>query len=253
MGEVESGRPPRLRTSGRLALAGLRYVTKKSGGKWGRFWIGVTACFRAVGGVCSPSPNRRRQSRALLLATTALTSALWAAGPAAATDWTGAVSSDWTNGANWSGGVAPIWGPVDIDTTSPHAPVLGGGVFPGLGTLTVGVTGKGALTVNNGQLWAYDHIFVGRDAGSSGTVSATGSNSFINNYGHLHLGLMARGLSPSAMEPSSTGHTPYWGPTVRARKGTLKLDGPGTEFYLAEPACTSARRDPARSRSPTVR
>ncbi len=94
------------------------------------------------------------------------------------------MSSDWANGANWSGGVAPIWGPVDINTTSPHAPVLGAGIFPGLGTLTVGVTGKGALTVNNGQLWVYDHIFIGRDAGSSGTVSATGANAVINNYGN---------------------------------------------------------------------
>ena len=177
--------------------------------------------------------NRRRHRRALLLVTTALTSALWA-GSAVAIDWTGAVSSDWTNGANWTGGIAPGWGiPANVDTSSPNSPLLAGGSIGEVGTLTVGATGKGALTVNNGQLWASENIFVGRDAGASGMLSATGSNSSITNYyGLLYLGYDGAGTLSLRNGASFVGTFAILGSNTPGSQGTLKLDGPGTTFDL---------------------
>jgi T5SS/PEP-CTERM-associated repeat protein/autotransporter-associated beta strand protein len=168
-----------------------------------------------------------------LLATTALTSALWTFAPASATDWTGAASRDWTNGANWTGGVAPDSGiPVNIDRTS-NAPVLKGGSVGQTGTLNVGATGSGALTVTNGYLAAFDSIFVGRDAGASGTIGATGANSFIQNvFGMLHLGFDGEGTLSLKSGADFYGSYAVLGSNSPASQGTLKLDGPGTTFYL---------------------
>src|SRR5882724_11811703 len=68
--------------------------------------------------------------RARLLATTALAGflAAFVAVPARAdTFWTGAVSSDWFNAANWTAGVPDANTGVGLSTTVPNYTVIGAG------------------------------------------------------------------------------------------------------------------------------
>ncbi|WP_249225196.1 hypothetical protein [Tardiphaga alba] len=83
-----------------------------------------------------------------------VTSALVAlAAPAGATDWTGSISNDWWDGANWSTGTPPDSAvTANIDTTSPNAAVLSGS-SASVGELSVGVSATGAVTVSNTSLF----------------------------------------------------------------------------------------------------
>jgi T5SS/PEP-CTERM-associated repeat protein/autotransporter-associated beta strand protein len=101
--------------------------------------------------------------------------------PAIAQTWTGAVSNDWTLGANWSGGIAPAGGNVTINTTFPNPTVLGtgGAATATSNALNVGVSGgTGNLTIQNGSVLtstATTLVFIGQDAGSTGIMTVTGS------------------------------------------------------------------------------
>src|ERR1700726_5017013 len=98
-----------------------------------------------------------RAGGARLLGTTAIAgiiAALSATPVRAHCTWTGAVSYDWFNAGNWSGGV-PTGNPnattsIDYSTSGvvPPNPVVGG---PGAqaGSLTVGVNQGGVLTIQN--------------------------------------------------------------------------------------------------------
>lgn len=89
----------------------------------------------------------------------------------------------------------------------------------------------GALTLTNSYLAAFD-IFVGRDAGASGVMSATGPNSVVNSYGVLHLGFDGKGTFSLSDGAKFYGSFATLGSNSPGSNGTLKLDGPGTEFYV---------------------
>lgn len=100
--------------------------------------------------------------------------------PAAAIDWTGAVSTDWFMATNWSTGVVPTAGSaVVVDTTAPNATLISGG--PALANgMSVGLTGTGALTIANGGSLMSNLAYVGNMAGSTGTATVTGAGSLWN-------------------------------------------------------------------------
>ncbi|WP_455710443.1 autotransporter family protein [Rhizobium ruizarguesonis] len=99
--------------------------------------------------------------------------------------WTGASSSDWTNGSNWSTGTAPVAGQTvnigGVGATRPDA-ILGvsGPMVVSSGSINVGqVAGvSGALTIQNGsRLTSTSIARLAIVAGSSGTVTVTGPGS----------------------------------------------------------------------------
>jgi fibronectin-binding autotransporter adhesin len=115
------------------------------------------------------------------ISATALTAL--SAGSAAAQNWTGTTSTDWTAGTNWSGGAVPIAGNVNINTTSPNPTVLGvGGAAAGTtGNIVVGGTAgsTGNLTIQNGSTLTSSGatLHIGSQAGSTGTMTVTGPGS----------------------------------------------------------------------------
>jgi fibronectin-binding autotransporter adhesin len=118
------------------------------------------------------------------LSTTALTAL--SAGSAAAQSWTGATSSDWTVGANWTGGAAPGPGQtinIGIVGTPPlRDAVLGAGgpINVSVGTTAIGNSGgtPGNLTIQNGStLTSTGQARLGISAGSTGIVTVTGPGS----------------------------------------------------------------------------
>ena len=118
--------------------------------------------------------------RVLLLASTAL---IFSSLGAKAQTWTGNTSPDWFDGTNWVPGTVPVGGeqPI-IDTTTPNAPVIDGGVSPtapaaGLfPQIFIGNSATGMLTIQNGGTLNADNAFIGSDAGSNGTVTMTGAS-----------------------------------------------------------------------------
>ncbi|QEL26902.1 hypothetical protein FQV39_30015 (plasmid) [Bosea sp. F3-2] len=101
--------------------------------------------------------------------------------PAAAQNWTGTTSSDWTDGTNWSTGTVPTnLTAASIDTTSPNVTVLGvGGAETGsTANLVVGTSGLGNLTIQSGStLNSSGGTLLGGFAGSVGVVTVTGPGS----------------------------------------------------------------------------
>jgi T5SS/PEP-CTERM-associated repeat protein len=112
----------------------------------------------------------------LLTSTALLASAVTAQAQQA---WTGATSSDWFTGTNWSTNTVPGNGDQPtIDTTAPNPAVVDGGAAGGPATATlsqtfIGSSATGALTIQNGGKLTTDNAFIGNNAGSNGTVTVT--------------------------------------------------------------------------------
>lgn len=165
-----------------------------------------------------------------LLASAGL-AALGAGSPGLATDWTGNVSRDWSNAANWSGGTIPSGVNAVVDVTSPNAPRIAAGVFAYTPQLFIGQSATGVLTISDGML-STDSLWLGYGAGASGTLRATGASSEISVSGSLYVGYDGTGSF------SLGGGARYWGgfallgSNSPGSEGALRLDGPGTYFYL---------------------
>jgi fibronectin-binding autotransporter adhesin len=103
-------------------------------------------------------------------------------GSAAAQTWLGTASSDWTNGANWSGGTPPgAGGAVIISNLTGPEPILGvnGPASGTTGNLTIGSAGTNSLTIENGSTLTSSGaaINIGTNAGRTATVTVTGAGS----------------------------------------------------------------------------
>lgn len=116
-----------------------------------------------------------------LLCSTILVATVVAATPARAQAlWTGASSSDWFTGSNWSTNAVPgAFINVYVDTQTPNpAPIVSAGSTAAADQLVIGYLSTGALTIQNGG--AVNNTgpgVVGLQAGSSGTVTVTGAGS----------------------------------------------------------------------------
>ena len=86
----------------------------------------------------------------------------------AQTDWTGAVSSDWFTAGNWNAGVPTVATSANVDTVTPNSTLV---AIPGATALnlSVGQTGTGVLTIQNGGTLTDVGGFVGNLPGSQGT------------------------------------------------------------------------------------
>jgi hypothetical protein len=133
---------------------------------------GILFKAKPLAGAGSAATLRWQRWLLLTSASVAVLTAL-SAGSAVAQTWNGTVSTDWTNAANWTGGV-PTSGDVTINTSAPNPAVLGVGSAASAtsNALNVGTGGgSGRLTIQNGSLLtstATSLVYVGQDAGSIG-------------------------------------------------------------------------------------
>ncbi|WP_246667196.1 autotransporter outer membrane beta-barrel domain-containing protein [Bradyrhizobium sp. UNPA324] len=118
--------------------------------------------------------------RLLLMGVLAAVLITLSAGLAAAQNWIGATSSDWTVGSNWQAGVVPTNGTVTINNVSPGA-VLGvnGAATGSSGNLIVGNGAVGSLTIQNGSTLTSSGatIRIAAANGGIGTLTVTGAGS----------------------------------------------------------------------------
>lgn len=128
------------------------------------------------------SGGEKRRTRALVAGVGAL--AMFG-GPTAvyAQVWTGATSSDWMTGSNWSTNVVPT-GNVTINTQTPNPTVLGvaAPASATIGTLQMGsIAGTSALTIRNGSTLSSSVTtganMMGTVAGANTTMTVTGPGS----------------------------------------------------------------------------
>lgn len=141
-----------------------------------------------------PQSARARGYAALLLAGTVI-AGMPLSSPAQAQTWTGALSTDWFTTGNWSTNAVPTSAtPVTIDTISPHATVIGTSAATS-GSVDVGQTVTGALTISaGGTLNASGHVHLGLSTGASGTVTVTGAGSSLTETGTLEVGYLGSGV-----------------------------------------------------------
>lgn len=98
--------------------------------------------------------------------------------------WSGTVSTDWTDSANWVGGVPPTTGVnVILNQGSPYTPVVSTSGNPTTGQIYLGV--GGGLNMFPGGLLSMSDFVTGNWGNSSGTIVTGGTMSM---SGFLNLG-----------------------------------------------------------------
>ena len=123
----------------------------------------------------------------------ALGAVLAAATPSRAAEfWTGAASTDWFSAGNWSAGVPTNSTSTRIDTVTPNATVVGAAGAQATG-LRVGVSGTGALTIQNGGTVNNTLGIIGDQAGSAGTATVGGAGSTWTNSSDFYVGASGSG------------------------------------------------------------
>ncbi|MDR3468179.1 MAG: autotransporter domain-containing protein [Xanthobacteraceae bacterium] len=171
---------------------------------------------------------------AVLLGTTALVSAATTMPVAAGNvNWTGATTPDWQVGSNWSGSAVPTTNDtVTIDTMTPNPTILESGTGA-TGSLYVGATGHGSLTLDTGVgLTSSASSSIGDQAGGVGVVTVRGSASWllsglamleVGKYGNgtLHISSGALVTATTVVIGSQAGST-----------GLVTIDGVNSELSV---------------------
>lgn len=163
--------------------------------------------------------------------------ALLAPLPGVANDWTGAVNSDWFNGANWSTGVAPTpSAPDDVAINAGMgnpAHVGANAVEAQANFVAVGQLANGALIVDGGgRLTTLTDAGLGILAGVDGRAMLSGAGSGWGVLGDLGLGVSGTGTLQI-----ENGATFYLGGEAIVgigadALGTILVDGVGSTFVM---------------------
>ena len=165
--------------------------------------------------------------------------------------WSGATSDDWAVGSNWSTGIVPTAGSVNLNTTSPNAAVLGvgGPMNASTGALSFGTTvgSAGSLTIQNGStLTTTGSARIGVVNGSTGIVTVTGSGSQWGTTGVLNVGFNGAGtLNVENGAAVATLLTVFLAGSSTS-SGTLNVSGGGsvqTQLLRAGPGTVQANFD----------
>lgn len=98
--------------------------------------------------------------------------------------WAGTVSTDWTDSANWVGGVPPTTGVNTVlNQGSPYTPVVSTSGNPTTGQIYLGV--NGGLNMFPGSILSMSDFITGNFGNSGGTIVTGGQ---MNMSGYLNLG-----------------------------------------------------------------
>jgi T5SS/PEP-CTERM-associated repeat protein/autotransporter-associated beta strand protein len=145
--------------------------------------------------------------------------------PAAATDWTGAASSDWFNAGNWAAGLPNGSIDANVNIFSPHAAVI-----DGASAVAHNVGFNASVTIQNGGTLANGFGNVGYTAGSTGTVTVTGVGSSWSNANSLIIG-SSGGTGSLSLLDGGAASAAYASIGVTAGStGTITVDGAGSRF-----------------------
>lgn len=138
---------------------------------------------------------RRRRWQTALLGSTALVGIAVASPAVADQTWIGTTSGDWFTGTNWSGNAAPTGiDNVTIDTTTPNAATINSGTTGNAQDITVGNNATGSLSLTNGSgLYLGGFTYLGRNTGSSGTLTFSGTGSGLNTSNNVYVGYDGHG------------------------------------------------------------
>ena len=190
-------------------------------------------------------PLARPLAASLLLGT-----ALAGASPAMAQSWDGSASTDWLDAANWTPAGLPVFNSATTIDTTTNAPVVGAGQTATGGTVNVGVTATGQLTVQGGGLLELGNaanngaLNIGGSqtsnaTGGNGRVTVTGAGSEISSPSGFALRIGVRPQSVGLLEilaggvvRSSTGQIG----TVADSTGTLTVSGAGSQWIITSSA-----------------
>jgi fibronectin-binding autotransporter adhesin len=126
------------------------------------------------------SATHRKMALSLGVAFLALTSGGQASAAPGDPEWRGAISEDWTNGANWSGGVAPS--PLDTSVfvvSAGYDPVIDDNEVAA-NTLILGSPVPAKLTIRNGGQLTANNVIIGN--GTLNIGAATGENAVAAGY-----------------------------------------------------------------------
>ena len=182
-------------------------------------------------------PNSRRATRylssasclalALAIGSAALVSAPLSP-PAAAADWTGAVSTDWFAAGNWSTGAVPTAGDdTSINLGSP-VPTVDGAAAQANAVIVGDSADASLLILNTGTLGSSQGI-LGNLAGVSGQAGIAGTSAAWTNSGDLTVGNFGNGalvIFNNGAVSNATG-------TIGAQAGsigTATVDGAGSTW-----------------------
>jgi outer membrane autotransporter protein len=140
----------------------------------------------------STNTNHRKLARWLTLALTT-TALVGIAVPTAAmaTEWTGAVSADWSDPANWTAGVPTSADQAGINTIAPNSPVIAAAGAQAQ-TTVVGGTAEGMLQIIGGTL-SDGRAILGNDAGVTGWASVDGAGASWTTTGETIAGFGGNG------------------------------------------------------------
>jgi outer membrane autotransporter protein len=188
----------------------------------------LTVC---VSGRCiarSVARQRRNGRSAALLATIALFAASTVSAHAQS-EWTGAVSSNWFLGANWTPTLVPgQTTDAIINTVSPNSTVI---ASPGAlaKNLAVGLTATGMLTIQAGGTLIVSGATVGNLAGSQGTVTVTGAGSNWQSNSTVTVG--SAGTGALTIQDGGTMNSNGGSVGLTATGiGTVTVTGPGSSW-----------------------
>jgi len=147
--------------------------------------------------------------------------------------WIGATSGDWFTGSNWSGNAAPTRNDnVTIDTTAPHAATIGSGSSALTRDITIGDSATGSLAVTNGWTLAPNgRTYIGRNAGSTGTLTLSGMGSNIITLNNIYAGYSGSGTLAVSGGAGLTGTYMFVGANAGST-GQLTVDGPTSYINL---------------------
>ena len=147
----------------------------------------------------------------------------------AQTNWTGATSTSWFTGSNWNTGVVPTAGDtVILNTVTPNPTVVSGGAAVG-DILEIGMTGTGALTIQNNGTLNTTGADIGNLVGSQGTATITGAGSTWTNSNLLSIGTNGTGaltIANGGVISNTNGFIAF----ATGSQGTVLVTGAGSTW-----------------------
>lgn len=151
---------------------------------------------------------------------------------ALAEQWTGAVSGDWYDAANWVGGVPAGAFDVLVNRTAPHPLVLDRGTVDlGGKAIAVGTTADGAMTITGGADLVSGQSTITAEPQSTGIVTVTGDGS---TWTTDHLVVGFQGAATLRVENGGVVKSGIVTVARNGGSGVVTVDGEGSRWEIGD-------------------